>query len=89
LVVCQNIRQVNVSSSDLLTQEMIPQVDVLHAIMELRVPCNGNHGLIVNAEDGRQGDIDAKFTEEATQLYGFLGSVSDGNVLGFGAQKRD
>jgi hypothetical protein len=51
LVVGGDVGEVDIAGGDPLAQEMVTQIDVLRAIVELRVLSDGNGGLIVHVQD--------------------------------------
>jgi hypothetical protein len=83
------VSQLHRSIIDDLSQEVVADVDVFHVVMELRVPGNGDGGLVVDAEDSGGRHVLAKFGQELPQPYGFLGGVGPGDILCLGARERD
>ena len=52
LVPCGKILRYDLLVFDKLTQEVMADLDVLCTVMELRVPGDGDGGLVVDVEDG-------------------------------------
>ena len=83
LVAGGHIGELNVSCSNPLVQEMVPQVDVLRLVVELRVPRDSNHRLVVDVKSGRGRCVNAEFIKELSKPDGLFSSISDGYVLSF------
>jgi hypothetical protein len=83
------VNQLQCPVVDYLPQEIVTDVNVFCAVMELWVLGNGDGGLVVDVEDSGGGGVLAKFGEKLPQPYSFLGGVSPSNVLGFCAREHD
>jgi hypothetical protein len=66
---------------DDLLQEVVTDIDVFGAIVELWVLGNCNGRLVVDVKDGGGWGVEAKFRKKLPQPYGFLGSVGSRDVL--------
>jgi hypothetical protein len=89
LVVGGDVGEVDVTSSDPLAQEMVMQINMLHAIMELGVLSNGDSGLIVHVQDGGEYNVKIEFLEETLEPDSLLHGVCGCDIFGFHAGQCD
>lgn len=74
---------------DVFTDEMMADVDVLRADVELMVMRKCNGGLVIRSNYGWAGLRDRKFAEDSAQPESLLGRMSNGNVLSFHGGEGD
>jgi hypothetical protein len=89
LVVGGDIGEVDVAGGDPLAQEMVTQVDVLHAIVELGVPSDGDGGLIVHVQDGGEYNVKIEFSEKTSEPDSLLCGIRGRDIFGFCAGQCD
>jgi hypothetical protein len=59
LVICWSILKSNLFTLDFVPQKMVSHFNVLGAIMELGVPCDGDGRLIIDMEDSWGAKVEA------------------------------
>jgi hypothetical protein len=83
LVASGHVGELDVSRSNPLMQEMVPQVDVLRPVVELWVPRDSNCRLVVDVKSDRGRCVDAKFIKESLKPDSLFSSMSNSYVLSF------
>jgi hypothetical protein len=74
---------------NLAMQEMVFNIDVFHAIVELGVFYDGHSGLAVHADYGHVVVCKSDFREELPEPNDLFGGVSTSDVLGFSTRLCD
>jgi len=86
---CLDILELDLSSIDTVTDEMEFGVDVLAPVMEDRVLCQSNGGLVVHHQCRRAGLLLDHLLQQPAQPYSLAARRRRCNVLGFTCAQRD